>query len=188
MRLFVAIDLDEAARGAIAREQMRLASALGERRSSVRWVHPDRMHLTLAFIGEVPEEQGRALAETIGRPIAAAPFEMTLQGAGVFPPHGPPRALWVGVTDGADRLAALHEEITRRVAALGVSLESRPFAAHLTLGRWRQSRPSDRRAVLAASQPDRLARVPVSAATLYQSQISSAGPTYSALARATLTG
>src|SRR5438552_6950235 len=117
MRLFIAVDLDDSARTAIAAEEARLASALGNRRSSLRWVHPDRMHLTLVFLGEVSEAQGGAVADAIGRPIEMAPFEMALEGVGVFPPRGAPRALWIGVTEGADHLVALQREIAGRVAA-----------------------------------------------------------------------
>ncbi len=58
MRLFVAIDLSDEARAAAAAEQKRLAAALGGGRSSLRWVKPDQLHLTLAFLGEVDEARG----------------------------------------------------------------------------------------------------------------------------------
>ena len=188
MRLFVAVDLDDAARAAIAAEQKRVAAALGDARSSVKWVRPDHMHLTLAFLGEVSDAQAPAIVDAVSRPVARPPFGITFQGLGVFPNHGGPRALWVGITDGAAELSDLQREIAGRVTDAGSALESRPFHPHLTLGRWRQSRPSDRRRVMAASRPDAIARVAVPMATLYQSRISSAGPTYTSLARATLSG
>ena len=63
---------------------------------------------------------------------------------------------------------------------------SRPFSPHLTLGRWRESRSADRRRALASTTPEAIARVDVTGATLYQSRLSSTGPTYTALAHATL--
>jgi RNA 2',3'-cyclic 3'-phosphodiesterase len=188
MRLFAAVDLDDTARAAIAVEQKRVATAMGDARSSVKWVKPDHMHLTLVFLGEVSEAQAPAVIDAVSRPIAMPPFGITFQGLGVFPSHGGPRAMWVGITDGASELTQLQHEIAQRVTDVGIALESRPFHPHLTLGRWRQSRPSDRRRVLAASRPDVLARVALSGATLYHSRISSAGPTYATLARATLSG
>ena len=187
MRLFVAVDLDDAARIAIAAEQKRVAAAMGDARS-VTWVKPDRMHLTLVFLGEVSDEHAPAIVDSVSRPVAMPAFSITFQGLGVFPSRGGPRALWVGITDGSAELSELQREIAGRVTDAGVVLDSRPFHPHLTLGRWRQSRPSDRRRVLSASRPDVVARVAVAAATLYQSRISSAGPTYTALARATLSG
>jgi 2'-5' RNA ligase len=187
MRLFVAVDLDATARSAIAAEQKRVAEALGDARSSVKWVKPDHMHLTLVFLGEVPDATAPAVVEAINRPVAGRPFAIVFQELGVFPSHGGPRALWIGVADGAGDLTELQRTLAQRVADLGIALESRPFHPHLTLGRWRQSRPSDRRRVLAAARPGAIARVAVSGATLYHSRISSAGPTYTALARANLT-
>jgi RNA 2',3'-cyclic 3'-phosphodiesterase len=186
MRLFVAVDLDDAARSAVAAEQKRVAAAMGDARSSVKWVKPDQMHLTLVFLGEVSEAQAPTVVDAISQPVPAAPFALTFQGLGVFPNHGGPRALWIGVTHGEPNVIALQIEIARRATEAGIALESRPFHPHLTLARWRQSRPSDRRRALAAARPDVVARVAVYGATLYHSRISSAGPTYTALARATL--
>lgn len=188
MRLFVAVDLDEAARVAIAVEQKRVAAAMRDARTSVRWVKADHLHLTLVFLGEVPEAQAAKVADAIARPLEASAFDLTFQGIGVFPPRGSPRAVWIGVTDGAAELVALQSILAERVAGEGIGLESRAFQPHLTLGRWRQSRPSDRGRALAATDSRIVARSHVSYATLYHSRISSAGPTYTSLARATLAG
>jgi 2'-5' RNA ligase len=188
MRLFVAVDLDAAARAAIAAEQTRIASVMGDARSSVRWVNADHLHLTLVFLGEASESQASTVAAALGRPIEASPFDLTFQGMGVFPTRGSPRAVWIGVTDGATQLIDLQRELARRVASEGIALEARPFQPHLTLGRWRQSRPSDRGRALAASRSEIVARVHVPGATLYHSRLSSAGPAYTVLARANLSG
>src|SRR2546426_509668 len=73
MRLFVAIDLDDDARRAIAAEQKRLTRELaGEGKSSLRMVNPEHMHLTLAFLGEVDTVRGAAVAEVMGQDVEAA--------------------------------------------------------------------------------------------------------------------
>jgi RNA 2',3'-cyclic 3'-phosphodiesterase len=186
VRLFVAVDLDDNARAAIGAEQKRIAAALGEGRSAVTWVQSDRMHLTLVFLGEVEEMRVPAVVEAIRRHVEAQPFEVVLENIGMFPPRGAPRAVWLGVSDGARQLSDLRDEIAARVGRLNIELESRPFRPHLTLGRWRASRSADRRRVLTAVKPGQLARLTVDGATLYQSRLSSSGPAYTALARATL--
>ena len=186
MRLFVAVDLDDEARAAIATTQKRVARALADSSSKVAWVKPDRIHLTLVFLGEVEDVRVPALVETMGRRVVGEPFDMTLENIGVFPPRGAPLVVWVGVSEADAALRALHDVLAQRVAAHDIPIESRPFSPHLTLGRWRTSRPSDRRRVIGAAQPGRIARVHVDAATLYHSRLSSAGPTYTPLARATL--
>lgn len=100
-----------------------------------RWSDPADLHVTLAFLGEVPGARVAGLLGALG-PVAAgsrAP-DLQLTGAGTFGRR--PRVLWSGVTGD---VAAL-DELAGRVAAAarhaGVPVEDRPFVPHLTLGRW----------------------------------------------------
>jgi len=96
--------------------------------------------------------------------------------------------LWIGVTDGADPLSGVQRAIAGRIGALGIALEDRPFRPHLTLARWRGARASDRERALSVQARGVVARSRVDRAALFQSRLSPAGPTYTALAHATLTG
>jgi 2'-5' RNA ligase len=186
MRLFIAVELDDEAKDAIGAEQKRIASAMRESRSMLKWIKRDQMHLTLVFLGEVPEARVPALTEAVRQPVAQPPFDLAFGGLGTFPPHGAPRVLWVAVLDGAKNLVDLQRVMAARVVACGIALESRPFSPHLTLARWRDSRPSDRRAALASPGGSVIARVRVPAATLFHSRLSPSGSTHTPLARATL--
>ena len=184
MRLFIAIELDETTRAAIAAEQQRVVRALGDSARSLKVVRADHMHLTLVFIGEVAEDRAQRIVEAMGRSVPLAPFVMEFGGLGVFPPHGAPRVLWIGVAEGAARAVELQAAVADRLAPLGVEKEARPFRPHLTLARWRDGRRSDRPRL---SEPmTTVARTRVEVVTLYQSRLSSAGPTYTALARTAL--
>jgi RNA 2',3'-cyclic 3'-phosphodiesterase len=188
MRLFMAIDLDEAARSAVSQEQRRLTAAFrDDRRSSIKWVPADHMHLTLVFLGEVDEARAAAIIEDVGADLPSAPFDLHFRDVGVFPPRGAPTVLWLGVASGAEASIALHRVLVERIARHGIALEQRPFHPHLTLARFRSSRPSDRQRVAAAGDRD-VTAVHVDHVTLYQSRLSSAGPSYTALARANLVG
>lgn len=187
MRLFVAVDVDEAARAAIAEEQRRLRAA-SDGVSPVRWVRPEHLHLTLVFLGEVENARAEEVVAAIGRPVNRAPIDVTFAGFGAFPPRGAPRALWLGIGAGETELCDLQRALAMRVAQLEIPVESRPFSAHLTLGRWKASRPSDRTHLARAFHDRVVARTRIDRATLYQSRLSSAGPTYTELARAVLTG
>jgi len=187
MRLFIAVDLSEEAREAIAAEQQRMAAALGGTKTSLKWVKPDHAHLTLVFLGHVDAGRAASVVETIGGDVDLAPFDLVLEGTGAFPPRGAPRVLWLGTTRGAPELVALERRLSSRVAGVGVELEARPFHPHLTLGRWRESRPSDRGRALAAARPGPIAQVQVRYATLYESKLSPSGAAYTPLTRANLT-
>jgi 2'-5' RNA ligase len=187
MRLFVAADVPDAAREAIAAEQKRLASVIGGSAGSLRWMRPDHSHLTLVFLGDVGDAHVQAVAEAIGRGVDAPAFDIVFEGVGAFPPQGAPRVLWIGVGDGATPLIALQREFANRMSALGLPLEDRGFHPHLTLARWRDSRPGDRARALAHARQGAMARARIAGSTLYQSRLSSSGPSYTVLARATLT-
>jgi 2'-5' RNA ligase len=142
--------------------------------------------VTLAFLGEIAERDVPAIVEALSVSIDARPFAAEFQGLGVFPPRGAPRGLWLGVGRGESEIVQLQQEVAARLERLGVTLEPRPFHPHLTLARWRTSRPADRERVLSADSRA-VARVNVDRVALYQSRLSPAGPAYTSLARATLT-
>ena len=178
MRLFTAIELTESARSAIAAEQRRIVDSLGGGRR-LRVVKPEQMHVTLVFLGEVAEERGAGIAALMEREIPMAPFRISLGGIGAFPPRGAPRALYIDVVDGTEATIALHALVAERLG----QRDERPFRPHVTLGRWRESRPSDRPK---ASPRAAIGTVDVVSVTLFQSRLSSAGPAYTRLAAARL--
>ena len=188
MRLFAAVDLSAEAREAMAAEQRRIQAALGLSGASLKWVRPDHAHLTLVFLGEVDDARVPALVEDTGRDINLRVFDLAFAGVGMFPERGAPRVLWIGISAGSDPLIAVQRELASRIAAHGIALEPRPFHPHLTLARWRASRPSDRARVKAAAGAGILARQSCARATLYQSCLLPAGARYTALAHANLTG
>jgi 2'-5' RNA ligase len=186
MRLFVAVDLDDAARASLEAEQARLAA--GQKGGSrMRWVRPVHLHLTLAFLGEVSESQAAAAAGAMAEPFPLPPFDIAFQGLGAFPARGAPRTLWIAVAVGESGLRALARGVADRLGRARVPFEDRPFGPHLTLARWKTSRPSDRQRLADAARPGIVAALRVEHATLYSSQLSSDGPRYTALARANLT-
>jgi 2'-5' RNA ligase len=206
MRLFVAVDLPDEAREAVAIRQKLWAGRLSKSKDGLKLIEPSQMHLTLLFIGEVPEARVPAIVESMNAPAGMDSFDVTLGGVGVFPPRGAPRVLWIGISDGATCLEQLQHEIAERVRAVDIAFDDRPFHPHLTLGRWRggarrrsrhlrltemdvprRSSPERlRRDVAALERSDRIASVHVAHATLYQSRLSSSGPAYTALAHANL--
>lgn len=122
MRLFAAIELDDAVRQAIQREQRRLERIASEGRSALRWVGPDQLHLTLAFLGEVPESRATMASQALCRPLHESCFEMGFGGLGLFPPLGAPRVLWLGVTRGSLEVIDTQREVMKRLEGAGVSL------------------------------------------------------------------
>jgi RNA 2',3'-cyclic 3'-phosphodiesterase len=184
MRLFASIDLSDAARAAIAAEQAAVVSSLGEGARGLKVVRPEHMHLTLVFVGDATDAVGAAIVDRMQVDIDQAPFELAFGGVGTFPPRGAPRILWLGVLAGADSAITLHASVASRFEAAGAHVDRRPLQPHLTLARWRHAAGSV--LVRAKDRTRRVATVEVAGVTLYQSRLSSSGPTYVRLAHSRL--
>jgi 2'-5' RNA ligase len=194
-RLFIAIPLTDETRREIAAEQERVAAGLRDAPGRLRWSRPDQMHMTVVFIGAVDGDAVGRVTNAVEAPVRRNAFEVGFSSLGVFPPRGAPRVLWLGVNEGEDALTELHGIIASRLRASGIAFDDKPFHPHLTLARWRDSRPADRRAVaaLAAQRPPgHVARMPVTRVSLYESRAAvgpgtaGAGPTYTPLTHAPL--
>ena len=136
LRLFFAVPVPAAARARVGELIELVQRDVGDGTARIRWVRVDGLHLTLRFLGPTPEDRVAPLeasADALARILA--PFEVELSGGGAFPSLERPRSLWVGVRDGADRLASLADGLTAAAGQCGLVLDTRPFAAHLTIGR-----------------------------------------------------
>jgi 2'-5' RNA ligase len=185
MRLFAAILLSDEIRRALADAQRRLRPVC----EGVRWVEPALLHLTIKFLGEVPDGRVSSIAAGLRSAVAElAPFDMAVAGCGCFPPRGDVRVIWAGVHEPDGLLAGCARAIDEQMATLGFAVESRPFAAHVTLGRLRDdpSRGRMRDRVAAVALPAGLSQR-VEAVSLMASTLSSTGPSYATVATAPLT-
>jgi 2'-5' RNA ligase len=102
----------------------------------VRWVRLDGLHLTLRFLGPTDEERVADTAAAVERTARSVdPFDVVIAGGGAFPSVARPRALWLGVADGAAELGATAAKLDDALAEVGWPREERAFRAHLTLAR-----------------------------------------------------
>jgi 2'-5' RNA ligase len=132
-RIFCAVDISDAARRAAA---ARIAALGSPAHSRARWEKPEKMHLTLKFLGETEAARVTQVKDAAVRAAQGlAPFVLAIKGAGVFPPRGAARVLWLGVEDAGGGLARLQQRLENECAALGFPREKRAFKAHLTLAR-----------------------------------------------------
>lgn len=192
-RLFLAVDIDDATRTQVGRIASGLREAL-ETHAKGSWVRPERMHLTLHFLGNVDDAFEQRLRDTLSDPIAVAPFDVTFDGLGMFPERGSPRVLWLAVAAGLEPLRVLHDVVVARLKSSPTSERAAPapertaesFTPHLTLARFRdrvnRGTLTGITRIQAFAGPSRIDRV-----TLYDSRLSPAGPTYVRLAETPLT-
>lgn len=193
MRAFLAVELDADARRAVAGLQERIRASLGRGRRALRLVRPEQLHVTLVFLGDLSDRDYRALGPEMRVPIRQAPYELKLSGLGTFPPRGAPKVLWLGIAAGARETVAVQAEMRVRLERAGVAVPAkdggRPFTPHLTLGRWREARPAVRRLSRdLAAAAERVASSRIDEVTLFRSEVSDDGATYTPLVRTRLAG
>lgn len=187
MRLFTAVEIDDAMRRAAADVSRALRTRL-KGALDARWTVVENLHFTVRFIGNVADGDVPPVVERLSAPIDVAPFEIRLGACGAFPTSGPPRVIWIGAADGLPSLSALHDECDRRLEPFGFTPEARAFSAHLTLARVRDVKKGSNTAVREALRgvTVRDARCRVERLTVFRSHLSPHGSRYEALAYAPL--
>ncbi|MGH7804184.1 MAG: RNA 2',3'-cyclic phosphodiesterase [Candidatus Binatia bacterium] len=155
-----------------AREELAAAGA------DVRWAKADGLHVTIKFLGEVPEPELGGIERALEERLAElAPMESEVRGLGVFPNWKKPRVVWVGFE--GDGLEAIAEAAERALAPLGFPPEGREFAPHLTLGRVRSPRGWEALSRTLQAQRERsFGCSRIAEATLYKSDLRPDGSVY----------
>ena len=132
-RVFVAVDLPEGVERALGEAARSLREA---RIEGLRPVRQEGVHLTLKFLGDVPESRLDEVARAVSDPVAGhRPFDISTGGFGAFPNTRRPLVLWVGIEGSVGPLMLLQADVDAALGALGFPTETRSFHPHLTLAR-----------------------------------------------------
>jgi RNA 2',3'-cyclic 3'-phosphodiesterase len=173
VRTFVAVFPPPEVREALFRAARGLPASKG-----FRLIGPEKLHLTLKFLGNVAEDDlsrvEQALEHLRGR---HEPFEVQISGFGAFPSERRARILWAGVGEGSGPLRAVAQSVDGLLEPAGFERERRPYAPHLTLGR---ARGHGAKLDAASVSPPAL-RFSVSGVDLVESVPGEGGVTYSVL-------
>lgn len=186
MRLFVAVEVGDAILAEAARviETLRHRAAMLSPRARILWVTPERMHVTIRFIGYVDDERASAVVRALRDPVGVPSFDLAVAGTGAFPPKDTPRVIWAGIEEeGRASLAAVEREVSDRLTPLGIAEEDRAYRPHLTLGRVKESGGLRTAALLDGLAEHQFGLARVDAITLFESRLSPKGPTYVPVSR-----
>jgi 2'-5' RNA ligase len=188
IRSFIAVDFPETIVKRLAEITQYLQTQTPP--GALRWVTVKNLHLTLNFLGDVPKnkmENIKACIQETTRPFA--PFEISIEGLGMFPNAKRPRVIWLGVVHD-NTLLALHDALEQNLAPLGIKPEKRAYDPHLTVAR--VSRRAENQAVkeigqtLSQFRVKSLGPIRVDQIQLYQSDLTPKGPIYTRLLSAPL--
>jgi 2'-5' RNA ligase len=188
VRCFIAIGLPDQIKAGLRELQAQLKSG-GQ--TSIKWVDPYSIHLTLRFLGGVDAAQITPITAATEEAVrGVAPFSLKVEGLGAFPNLRRVQVVWVGVSGEVDRLVHLHQRIENNLAQLGFAPENRRFTPHLTLARVRDRASSGEREglgeLIAATKFEAAPSFPVAAVSLMKSQLTREGAIYSRISTAEL--
>ncbi|HXX81963.1 MAG TPA: RNA 2',3'-cyclic phosphodiesterase [Thermodesulfovibrionales bacterium] len=179
MRSFVAINLDDSLRNEIDRTTAGLKSGNWD----VKWVAPANLHITLKFLGEIPEDAITGIKETL---LSSAShhesFALKFKGVGIFPDKRRPRVIWIDILE-SEKLIKLQKEVENSLSLIGFKEEDRPFSPHLTIGRIKSSagKESLLRAMEALKDRD-FGNIGVNKVSLMKSDLKPGGAQYTTIA------
>jgi 2''-5'' RNA ligase len=188
-RTFIALEMNEALQRRLKKFSLQVAPQL----PSLRWVDVSGIHLTLAFLGELTDEQLDAAVDA-AHAVAhtASPFAYRLTQPGIFGPPRSPRVLWMGIVEPSGTLQRLQLALLNELAARDFATDERLFTPHLTLARGKAPLSQDEQAVLQRLlTAQRLPRgfsasYPVTCIHVMKSELQPDGARYTCLARALL--
>jgi RNA 2',3'-cyclic 3'-phosphodiesterase len=188
LRAFIALEIPASIQDAIQQQTAALRKSADS--SVVRWVPAENLHLTLKFLGDGSTSNLQFITQMLNHEVSQhSIFQMEISGLGAFPNSRRPRVIWVGIR-APEVLSALARSLEAASARLGYPPEERPFSAHLTIGRVKQTVSSTDlqrvRAALESTQVGTLGKTEVNAVHLIKSDLKPTGSVYTRLFSAPL--
>lgn len=186
MRTFIAIALGEG----IQAQVKGVLLDVGRWCPRARTVRIDNIHLTLAFLGEVPDARIPDIDEAISQAsLQSTPHELVLRGSGTFGPVAHPKVLWVGVDGDTAPLFALQKKLALELFKRGFDPDHAVYSPHVTLARAKHPRGDQDLARAAEALRERaLGAELVREVVLFESRADQGGMHHVALSRHTLPG
>jgi 2'-5' RNA ligase len=185
IRTFIALELSDESREEFAR----IAGILMEAKADVKWVKPASIHLTLKFLGYVDEGKITRISERLKDIVSGVePFDVILEGIGVFPKWDYVKVLWVGLGEGAARVKELALRTEEVMQHEGFEKEKREYSPHLTLGRIRSAKNKKELRKQAETVEVKPVTSHISRIILFKSELSPEGAVYTELASVAFAG
>lgn len=181
-RVFIAIDVPEVVKRAFVTFFNKVSSI-----KEVKWEKPEKLHLTLIFLGRVTEKQISQLVSILAS-IEGNRQSLTLSvipSLSGFPTPSNPRVLWLPIEGELAPLQAIADELQKRLKDSNFHFDDRAFHAHLTIGRFRNGiKKWQKQKVLKTigkALPKRSITFPVEGLTLFESTLTPKGSVYTIL-------
>jgi len=178
IRSFIAVDLDDPA---IKTRILNVQKDLELTRSQLKMVEPEILHLTLRFLGEIPQQSVERVKEILAA-VRFQPFELTFSGVGTFPSLSRINVVWIGITRGQEQLSEIFQQIEPKLRQIGMPADNKGFSPHLTIARVKSgiNREALANAVTKMHNLE-LGQMPVKYVRLKKSTLTPNGPIYTTI-------
>jgi len=178
IRSFVAVDLDEAT----VRERIATAQkGLDQTRAQLKLVNPEIMHLTLRFLGEIPQTTVELVKEAM-QGLRFSPFEVEFSGLGAFPSPNRINVIWVGITRGHEQLNEIFRQLEPKLRQIGLPPDEKGFSPHLTIARVKSALNKAALAEYVTTMREQdFGKIPVRTVRLKKSTLTPRGPIYTTI-------
>ena len=182
-RMFCAVELPAKVRAQLREHIAKLRKEIPDVAAS--WSRVENIHLTLKFFGNVAVDRIETISRALDRAVKEfSPFEISVDKTGAFRTQ----VLWIGVSDPADNLSALHKRLEDECAAEVFEKEDRAYRPHLTIARIRRLEGARRLADAHLQMKFEPVAVQVNEVTLFRSELSPKGSKYTAISNHRLHG
>lgn len=180
MRTFIAIDISAEAKKEI---EKKLYKQLRRKHWAVRWEKTKKLHLTLAFLGQIELEKLALVKSSCKKAVKnILPLTISFKGLGCFPTLEEPRVIWLGLKGELQKLALIQKRVAANLKKEKFKLDVRPFSAHITLGRVKKCSFGERKEIGRQIKAMRILDLHslnlVDRVVVYESRLSSKGSKY----------
>ena len=131
IRSFIAFEIDNAS---VLERISTIQKLLSELNVDVRLVKPENIHITLRFLGNIKINTIKDIFEFM-KNVQFTPFDVNIDGIGVFPNLRYPRVIWAGITQGTNQLSSISMQLNKQLRTKGFISDSRSFSPHITFAR-----------------------------------------------------
>jgi len=179
IRTFIALELSDGAK----QELVRLEETFKQADADVKWVAPESIHLTLKFLGSIPEEKVPDITACLKKIISdKTSFDVVLGVVGVFPGWDRAKVLWAGISDGAEHVKDIADEVSAAMESEGFEKETRDFRPHVTIGRIKSAKNRDKLKKIVESTKVNPVSSRISSIILFRSDLSKTGAVHTPIA------
>ncbi|MBU0687581.1 MAG: RNA 2',3'-cyclic phosphodiesterase [Candidatus Margulisbacteria bacterium] len=170
MRTFIAVNLSDAVKDNINQ----VVEKLKKVDPGIKWVKKENLHITLKFLGEVSEEKVKAVGDLLSEKLKdLQAIELKFIGIGSFP-----RVVWIATRNGAERLSKIWNQVEAVLEKEGFERDTRPFAAHVTIGRIKGNRNPKLKGELEKLKDFDFGTDRISSISIMKSTLGKTGPSY----------